>query len=177
MFSLLVRSLALLTVLSPAYVAGQLPLPNPPFLPPDASYGSRPTSTTAPPNPQWSTLLGSLLYFYEAQRTGKLPSSNRVSWRNSSVLNDGKDVGLDLSGMPDVIPKSMFTVPIQSHFQADTLTQEVGFALLRSEDIDNLFSDFIKATFPLVSSQQSPGSTIKFIFFRVLQLHPSVGEQ
>ena len=107
-FSLLVRSLALLTVFHPTYVAGQLSLPNPPFLPPDASYGSRPTSAAASPNPQWSTLLGNLLYFYEAQRSGKLPSSNRVSWRNSSTLNDGKDVGLDLSGMPHAIPKYMF---------------------------------------------------------------------
>jgi len=111
MLSLLVRGLALLTVLSPAYVAGELSLPNPPFLPPDASYGTRPTSasTAASPNPQWSTLLGSLLYFYEAQRSGKLPSSNRVSWRNSSTLNDGGDVELDLSGMRHGIPKFVFS--------------------------------------------------------------------
>ncbi|KZV77202.1 glycoside hydrolase family 9 protein, partial [Peniophora sp. CONT] len=45
------------------------------------------------PNPQWSNLLGDLLYFYEAQRSGTLPSTNRVSWRNSSAIQDG-----DLAG-------------------------------------------------------------------------------
>ncbi|TFK43386.1 9 glycosyl hydrolase [Crucibulum laeve] len=78
-------------------VLAQLPLPQPPFLPPDASSGAK-TSSGALPNRQWSTLLGNLLYFYEAQRTGQLPSSNRVSWRNSSVVDDGKSAGLDLSG-------------------------------------------------------------------------------
>ncbi len=38
------------------------------------------------------------LYFYEAQQAGQLPSWNRVPWRGDSVLNDGEDVGLDLSG-------------------------------------------------------------------------------
>ncbi|KAF9263539.1 glycoside hydrolase family 9 protein [Marasmius fiardii PR-910] len=79
-------------------VLSQLPLPNPPFLPPNPSPGSQPTSGSSIPNPQWSTLIGNLLYFYEAQRSGNLPSSNRVSWRNSSCTDDGKDVGLDLSG-------------------------------------------------------------------------------
>lgn len=38
------------------------------------------------------------IYFYEAQQAGKLPSWNRVPWRGDSVLNDGEDVGIDLSG-------------------------------------------------------------------------------
>jgi len=81
-----------------ASVLAQLPLPQHPYLPPNASAGSQPTSGRPYPNPQWSTLLGNLLYFYEAQRSGALPTSNRVSWRNSSALNDGQDVGLNLSG-------------------------------------------------------------------------------
>ncbi|MGB7441210.1 MAG: glycoside hydrolase family 9 protein [Coleofasciculaceae cyanobacterium] len=36
--------------------------------------------------------------FYEAQRSGDLPNDNRVSWRGDSALNDGSDVGIDLSG-------------------------------------------------------------------------------
>ncbi|MEL6880357.1 MAG: glycoside hydrolase family 9 protein [Cyanobacteria bacterium J06607_10] len=36
--------------------------------------------------------------FYEAQRAGRLPDDNRIDWRDDSVLDDGKDVGLDLSG-------------------------------------------------------------------------------
>jgi endoglucanase len=38
------------------------------------------------------------LYFYEAQRSGDLPASNRVNWRGDSGLNDGADVGRDLTG-------------------------------------------------------------------------------
>ncbi len=38
------------------------------------------------------------LYFYEAQQSGELPSWNRVPWRADSALNDGSDVGLDLTG-------------------------------------------------------------------------------
>lgn len=74
----------------------QLALPQPPWLPPNANSGAQP-SAGGSPNPQWSTLLGNLLYFYEAQRAGKLPSTNRVPWRNDSVLNDGQDHGVDLS--------------------------------------------------------------------------------
>lgn len=38
------------------------------------------------------------IYFYEAQQAGDLPAWNRVKWRGDSVLMDGADVGLDLSG-------------------------------------------------------------------------------
>jgi len=36
--------------------------------------------------------------FYEAQRSGDLPTSNRVTWRGDSALKDGADVGRDLTG-------------------------------------------------------------------------------
>jgi endoglucanase len=89
------RFLILCTTFS--FILAQLPLPQQPWLPPDASTGASPSSGGVP-NPQWSTLLGDLLYFYDAQRSGHLPESNRVSWRNDSALDDGKDVGLDLTG-------------------------------------------------------------------------------
>ncbi|NUP83545.1 MAG: endoglucanase [Nonomuraea sp.] len=38
------------------------------------------------------------LWFYEAQQSGDLPDWNRVSWRGDSGMNDGKDVGVDLTG-------------------------------------------------------------------------------
>ncbi len=44
------------------------------------------------------TALQKSLFFYEAQRSGKLPSSNRVKWRGDSALEDGKAEGVDLSG-------------------------------------------------------------------------------
>ncbi|HBB33561.1 MAG TPA: hypothetical protein DC064_17615 [Cyanobacteria bacterium UBA9273] len=38
------------------------------------------------------------IIFYEAQRSGDLPSTNRIPWRGDSALRDGADVGRDLSG-------------------------------------------------------------------------------
>ena len=38
------------------------------------------------------------ILFYEAQRAGKLPETNRVPWRGDSVMTDGCDIGVDLSG-------------------------------------------------------------------------------
>ncbi len=38
------------------------------------------------------------LLFYELQRSGALPDVTRCNWRGDSCLDDGSDVGLDLSG-------------------------------------------------------------------------------
>ncbi|WP_226294166.1 glycoside hydrolase family 48 protein [Aquimarina algicola] len=38
------------------------------------------------------------LLFYETQQSGVLPDWNRISWRSNAGVNDGKDVGLDLTG-------------------------------------------------------------------------------
>ena len=48
--------------------------------------------------PNYGEALQKSIYFYEAQQAGDLPSWNRVEWRADAVLNDGSDVGLDLSG-------------------------------------------------------------------------------
>jgi len=46
----------------------------------------------------YKEVLCSSLLFYEAQRSGKLPSDQKVTWRKDSALNDGSDVGHDLTG-------------------------------------------------------------------------------
>jgi endoglucanase len=38
------------------------------------------------------------IYFYLQQRCGPLPADNPVIWRADSCLNDGADVGQDLTG-------------------------------------------------------------------------------
>ncbi|MBW1295583.1 glycoside hydrolase family 9 protein [Aquimarina litoralis] len=38
------------------------------------------------------------ILFYESQQSGVLPDWNRVSWRSDAGVNDGQDVGLDLTG-------------------------------------------------------------------------------
>jgi len=57
----------------------------------------RPGAAAAPPFNYGEALQKSLL-FYEAQQSGPLPQWNRVSWRADSALDDGADVGLDLTG-------------------------------------------------------------------------------
>ncbi|XP_042059765.1 endoglucanase 19-like [Salvia splendens] len=42
-------------------------------------------------------LAKSILY-YEGQRSGKLPATQRVTWRKDSAICDGRDKGVDLSG-------------------------------------------------------------------------------
>ena len=37
-------------------------------------------------------------FFYEAQRSGVLPATKRITWRGDSGLKDGADVGKDLTG-------------------------------------------------------------------------------
>lgn len=90
-------------LIAPALLAGralaQLPLPQTAWVPPNATFGAEPSSSSnGSANPHWTTLLGSSLYFYEEQRSGKLPVTTRVSWRNDSATDDGRDVQLDLSG-------------------------------------------------------------------------------
>ena len=112
---LLPALLALLALLA----AAQIPLPQPPYLPPDASAGAI-SSSGSSPNRQWSTLLGNLLYFYEAQRSGELPSTNRVPWRNNSALGDGKDAGVDLTGIVPSPPsmRDLFKLNVGGYYDA-----------------------------------------------------------
>ena len=49
-------------------------------------------------NYNYTNAIHASLLFYEAQRSGKLPKDNRIPWRGDSMLDDGKDVGHDLSG-------------------------------------------------------------------------------
>jgi endoglucanase len=46
-------------------------------------------------------MLGDTFLFFESQHSGNLSAAaggNRVKWRGNQLLDDGKDVGLDLSG-------------------------------------------------------------------------------
>jgi endoglucanase len=52
----------------------------------------------AAPTFNYAEALQKSIWFYEVQQAGPLPSSNRVSWRANSMLDDGADVGKDLTG-------------------------------------------------------------------------------
>lgn len=54
---------------------------------------------TSPPGGfNYAEALQKALFFYDAQRSGELPADFRVKWRGNSALDDGSDVGVDLTG-------------------------------------------------------------------------------
>ncbi|KAL8268969.1 hypothetical protein R6Q59_002767 [Mikania micrantha] len=46
----------------------------------------------------YSDALRKCILFFEGQRSGKLPSDQRVKWRGHSALHDGASAGVDLRG-------------------------------------------------------------------------------
>lgn len=46
----------------------------------------------------YAPVLEKSLLFYEAQRTGRLPANNRISWRGDSFVTDRGTSNEDLSG-------------------------------------------------------------------------------
>ena len=51
-----------------------------------------------PPGFNYAEALQQAVYFYDCQRSGKLPDKNRVPWRGDSGLDDGADHKVDLTG-------------------------------------------------------------------------------
>lgn len=69
--------------------------------PPTVPTTARRRTTTPRPRPMpfnYKLVLHKSLLFYEAQRTGKLPPTNRVPWRGDSMLNDLGNDEEDLTG-------------------------------------------------------------------------------
>ena len=55
------------------------------------------------------------LFFFDAQRSGDLPTGFRVTWRGDSALDDGKDAGIDLTGgYYDAGDHMKFALPLAS---------------------------------------------------------------
>ncbi len=57
--------------------------------------------TPVPPSTErldYAEALDKSLFFYDAQRSGRLPEGFRVDWRGDSGMQDGADVGVDLTG-------------------------------------------------------------------------------
>ena len=56
------------------------------------------STAKAASNYNYGEALQKAIMFYEFQRSGKLPDDKRDNWRGDSAMNDGADVGLDLTG-------------------------------------------------------------------------------
>ncbi|KAF0300354.1 Endoglucanase E-4 [Amphibalanus amphitrite] len=59
------------------------------------------TGSNNPPSSlpyDYQEVLRKSLLFYEAQRSGRLPSNNRIPWRGDSAMNDRGENGEDLTG-------------------------------------------------------------------------------
>jgi hypothetical protein len=63
-----------------------------------AAAGASGATTASAATFNYAEALQKGIWFYDVQRSGKLPASNRVSWRGDSALDDGKREGVDLSG-------------------------------------------------------------------------------
>lgn len=55
-------------------------------------------SCTSAGSYNYGQVLGLSFKFYEAQRSGKLPASNRINWRGDSGLTDRAPDGRDVTG-------------------------------------------------------------------------------
>ncbi|XP_078488276.1 uncharacterized protein LOC100175432 [Ciona intestinalis] len=75
---------------------------NPMGIPPSNPGQTRVRFRRSPPRERrpydYNEVISMSILFYEAQRSGELPSSNRIPWRGDSGLRDGCDVGVDLTG-------------------------------------------------------------------------------
>ncbi|MFN8492341.1 MAG: glycoside hydrolase family 9 protein [Caldilineaceae bacterium] len=58
----------------------------------------KPTALLAAGNYNYGEALQKAIYFYEAQIAGPKPAWSRVEWRGNAAMNDGADVGKDLTG-------------------------------------------------------------------------------
>ncbi len=71
----------------------------PPAIPGMTPEIAMPTPVPVPTDRlNYAEALDKSLFFYDAQRSGRLPEGFRVDWRGDSGMQDGADVGVDLTG-------------------------------------------------------------------------------
>ena len=85
--------------LSSTDLTSAVPVPGGHVIPDGMSeYGSGYEGEEGSGNYNYGEALQKSLIFYELQRSGPLPEVVRCNWRGDSALDDGADVGLDLTG-------------------------------------------------------------------------------
>lgn len=58
------------------------------------------TSASLASSHNYTDALSKCILFFEGQRSGDLPPSQRMTWRKNSALKDGSDVGVSLPLTP-----------------------------------------------------------------------------
>lgn len=145
-----------------ASTVAQVASPSSSWLPAPSASGTVTPASTANPNPQWTEVLGSNLYYYDVQRSGVLPDNFRVDWRNNSVLTDGQGIGVNLSAgffdagnfikalfplsftlssiiEPALMWGSAFTNASQEYYLDQTLRNGLDWILQASNQTDTLY--------------------------------------
>ncbi|MGD1922474.1 MAG: glycoside hydrolase family 9 protein [Pleurocapsa sp.] len=106
------------------------------------------------------------ILFYEAQQAGDLPEWNRIPWRDDATLEDGADVGVDLSGgWLDAGDNVKFNFPMA--YTVTTLAWggiEYYDAYLRSQQLDDLSQNIRWVTDYLLNSfaNDNPGEYVLY---------------
>nr|CAD7401063.1 unnamed protein product [Timema poppensis] len=101
------------------------------------------------------------LLFYEAQRSGKLPADQKVTWRKDSALNDKGNNGEDLTGgyyddtqlieFPSVATQFIAFPSVAMQFIALPGVLEAFFNLI----VESITGDFVKFGFPMAFTATS----------------------
>jgi hypothetical protein len=108
--------------------------------------------------PNYGEALQKSLFFYDAQRSGALPPDNLVVWRGDSGLDDGGDVGHDLTGgWYDAGDHVKFGLPMAS--SAMTLAwavYEYGDALASAGLLDESLQTIRWATDYMIKAHTGP---------------------
>jgi len=124
------------------------------------------TPATSQNSENYGEALQKSILFYEAQQAGKLPEWNRVPWRDDSTLDDGADVGVDLSkGWLDAGDNVKFNFPMA--YSVTTLAWggiEYYDAYQKSGELDNLSQNIKWVTDYLLNSfaNDNPGEYVLY---------------
>ncbi|WCJ36498.1 glycosyl hydrolase 9B1 [Euphorbia peplus] len=104
--------------------------------------------------------LNKCIRFFEGQRSGKLPSNQRVTWRKDSAILDGSDIGRDLSGgYYDAGDNIKFNFPMA--FTTTLLAWSViEFGELMGPELNHAADAIRWGTDYLLKSTSIPGSVV-----------------
>ncbi|MBN2441042.1 MAG: glycoside hydrolase family 9 protein, partial [Spirochaetales bacterium] len=128
---------------------------------PTATPATTPVPTGAGPGMfNYGEALQKAIFFYKAQRSGDLPDNYPLIWRADSCLDDGADVGLDLTGgWYDAGDHVKFNLPMAfTAAQLGWAIYEYGDAIAEAGQLDILLDEIKWATDYFIKCHPSPNT-------------------